>query len=312
MTENKHEIIGIIPTHGAGDAFVECSTSILNQSQPLTELIIVNNNVKDGSVEKLINSLNIEINQTENIQTGKYKETEVKIIFLSENTGVTGGRNAGIKALPQHYDFACFIDHDMIANPSMVEELVKIATSDEKIGIVTPKIYYWDDKTIIWSSGTDIDLLTGRTLFRGGRDTGQFDLAQQVAVAPATFIVKKAVIDKIQQFDPVYFAVYEDTDFCFRAKQAGFSTFYAPKAVTYHKIPLDENLSNKRLLERTYWVARNRIIFMKKFGKNFSIFLLFMFAYLFYYLILSLRYKEYAAVPNYIKGVFAGLVYKKS
>jgi GT2 family glycosyltransferase len=295
MEENKL-IYAIVPTHGAGDAFIECIQSLLNQTQKITQIIIVDNNVKDGSIDKLT-------------QISQFDD-KIKIISLTENTGVTGGRNAGIKALPEEYKYALFVDHDMIAQPSMLEELLRVIESKEDIGIVTPKIYYYDNKNIIWSAGTDVNMTTGQTLFRGGEDHGQFENVEEVAVAPATFLVKKEVIKSLHQFDTVYFATYEDTDFCFRAKKAGFRTYYSPSAITFHKIPFDPLTSMVRLLERTYYVARNRIIFMKKFSPNYPVFLLHLPIYFIYYLLLSLKYKKPNAIIGYIRGSLDGLLYK--
>ena len=84
----------------------------------------------------------------------------------------------------------------MVADKGMLEELVKVSESDNEVGIVTPKIYYSDDKDRIWSAGTGMNLWTGQVLFRGGKDMGQFDVSEEVQVAPAAMLVKRKVLDK--------------------------------------------------------------------------------------------------------------------
>jgi len=90
------------------------------------------------------------------------------------------------------------------------------------------------------------------------------------------------------------------------AKRAGFKTYYAPKAIAYHKIPEDPKEEAERLLSRAYFVARNRILFMKDFGK--PTFWFFLPIYFFYYLRLALKYKRINAIINYLKGSINGIL----
>src|ERR1041385_3606931 len=195
----------------------------------------------------------------------------------------------------------------MIARPNLLEELLRTAGKSPSIGIVTPKVYYWENQKIIWSAGSDIDRANGRTIFHGGEDRGQYEEEREVAIAPATFLVRKPVIDAVKKFDERYFATYEDTDFCFAARDKGFLTYYCPKAVTFHKIPYDPDLSMKRLLERTYWVARNRYLFMRKFRLFGPMAMAYIPVYLGYYTMLAVRHGKPGAIPEYFRGLYHGL-----
>ena len=232
----------------------------------------------------------------------------VKLVNLKRNTGVTGGRNAGISIANKNSQYLLFIDHDMVVDKNMLENLVQVAEMDPSYGIITPKTYYWENKKRIWAAGTNINLWTGQVLFRGGKDRGQFERIEEVQVAPAVILAKREVLNKINGFDNRYFATYEDTDFCFRAKREGFKTIYAPAAIAYHKIsplPADER---KRLLDRSFWIGRNRILFMRDHGKNFYTFLLISSIYLLYFLLLAIKEKDFKGFMNYLKGAVAGCI----
>jgi GT2 family glycosyltransferase len=291
------KICCIIPTHGAGDAFIECIDSLLKQTRMPSQIIIVDNNTKDGSVERV----------KLKVQTDQSITTQFSWISLEKNSGVTGGRNAGIDALPTQYDYALFVDHDMVAQENMIEELLKTMERNKSTGIVTPKIYYWENKKIIWSAGTDINVKTGQTVFYGGQDNGQYNFEREVAVAPAIFLVKKSVLDAIRCFDERYFATYEDTDFCFSAKKGGFLTYYSPLAIAYHKIPYDPEMAMNRLIERSYWVGRNRYLFLRKFHLFSFVSLVYIPVYVLYYTYLGLRYTNLKSILNYYKGLIEGL-----
>lgn len=280
----------VIPTYNSWSTLKECIRSILDQSLYPFEVIVIDNASTDntsGNLKKIFPS--------------------IRLVELPENTGVTGGRNAGIKQISKKVNYILFFDHDMKADKKMLEELVKIAQLERGIGIVTPKVYYLSDKKRIWSAGTDINLWTGQVLFRGGKDIGQYEKDEEVQIAPAAMLVKKKVIERIKRFDDRYFATYEDTDFCFRARKEGFKTFYAPKAIAYHDLSTDKKDEAKRLLDRAYWIGRNRILFMKDFGENFFIFLVFLPIYLGYYLLMSIKFKRWSGGLNFLRGVLNGL-----
>jgi GT2 family glycosyltransferase/2-polyprenyl-3-methyl-5-hydroxy-6-metoxy-1,4-benzoquinol methylase len=281
----------VIPTYNSWNTLKDCIKSIKNQSLKPYEVIIIDN----ASTDNTFNNV-------------KRFFPKIKLIRLENNTGVTGGRNRGIEEASVESEYILFFDHDMKAEAKMLEELVKVAEMNKTTGIITPKIYYSDNKKRIWSAGTGINLWTGQVLFRGGLDRGQFEQIEEVQVAPAVLLVSREVIDILKGFDGRYFATYEDTDFCFRAKQKGFKTFYAPKAQAFHDIPSDSKQEAKRLLTRAYFVGRNRILFMKDFGNNFYIFILFLPIFLIYYLKLALTYGRFTKWFDLVYGIFEGLV----
>ncbi len=282
----------IIPTYNSYHTLKDAIKSLKSQTLQPLEIIIIDNASSDGTTEKI-----------------KKDFPSIKLVTMKKNTGVTGGRNEGVKYLSPKADVVMFFDHDMVANKNMIKELVSVLDSQSDIGIVTPKIFYWDKKNIIWAAGTDVNLITGQTLFRGGEDIGQYEKIEEVAVAPAVLLVDRKLIDKKLKFDDIYFATYEDTDYCFKAKKMGFLTYYTPRAYAYHKIPYDHNDANIRLLSRTYFVARNRVIFMKRFGKSFFIFLLLTPAYFIYYSVLSLKYSKVRPIFEYVRGLIDGFGY---
>jgi len=289
------KIDAIIPTYNQHQYLIDAIDSLLVQSITINSIIIVDNASTD--------------NTTKIIQKQYEHNQKIKIITLSKNTGVVGGRNEGLKHI-KDFDYVLFFDHDMVAEPKMLEQLLITAQKKDSIGIVTPKIYYWENKKIIWSAGTDINLTNGQNIFRGGEDKGQYQKEQQVGVAPAVLLTKKQVIQAIGNFDPIYYHSYEDTDFCFRAKNVGYQTYYTPQAIAYHKIPYDLDQSNIRLLKLTYYIARNRIIFMRKYSQKFIIFLAFIPIFFIYYASLAIKYHKYKSIIEYLRGTASGLTTK--
>jgi GT2 family glycosyltransferase len=265
-------------------------SSVLDSNFKNSEVIVVDNGSTDGTFEVLSQSF-----------------PQIKLVRSEENLGVCGGRNLGLKHASNDSKYILFLDHDIHLEKNALVKLLEVAEADPKVGIVTGKIYYSDDPTIIWAAGTSINLVTGKIAFNGGKDDGQFDQVKDVQVAPSIIFTRKKLLDKIGGFDESLFATYEDTDFCFRARQAGYKVVYTPQARAYHSIPLDHWKSMERLLSSTYFIARNRIIFMKRYSPHFLLFVLFIPAYFLYYTVLSLRHKRFDGIANFLKGTISGI-----
>lgn len=282
------KVSAVVPTYNLKKILLECLQSIVEQNYPNLEVIVVDNASIDGTSEAV-----------------RKKFPKVKLIRNPRNLGVTGGANTGVKKATG--DYVWLVDHDNILESNMLSIMVKLAESDPKIGIVVPKIYYWEDKNMIWAAGTEINMLTGENIFRGGKDVGQYEKVEEIQIAPANFLVKREVIKKIGLYDDIFYISYEDSDFSFRVKKAGFKIVYTPRAVCYHKIPLlDPKIGKKRWLSRAYWAARNKIIFMRKHSKHFPLFVLLYPVWFCIYTYQAIRYFDFRALVNFYKGMFAG------
>lgn len=286
----------VIPTSNGFKTIQKCVDSVVGQSFKPFEIVIADNG-SSKKTAKILDSFPKTI-----------KQIKIKVIKAGKNLGVTGGRNLGIQNVSSKSELVVFIDHDIICDKQMIRNLVKTARLKKNYGIITPKIYYWGDKNLIWSAGTNINLLTGQVLFRGGEDVGQFDKIEKVQVAPSVLLVKKELLDKIYGFDDKYYATYEDTDFCFRARKKGYFTVYSPKSIAYHILSTDKKNDRKRLLSRAFWVGRNRVLFMGDFGENFYLFLLISPIYLIYFVFLSWKEKDLSGLKNYLNGYVAGII----
>lgn len=288
MKEVKISVV--IPTYNLKHGVVRCVSSALDSSFQYKEVIAVDNGSTDGTFEAVRQSF-----------------PQIKLVRSEKNLGVCGGRNLGLKHVSGDSKYILFLDHDIFLERDALERLLEVAESDSKVGIVTGKIYYSDDPAIIWAAGTSINLLTGKIAFNGGKDDGQFDEVREVQVAPSIIFTRRKLLDEIGAFDELLFATYEDTDFCFRARQAGYKVVYTPYARAYHSIPLDQWESMERLLSSAYYIARNRIIFMKRYSPHFLVFTLLIPAYFLYYTVLSLRHKRFDGIANFLKGTVSGI-----
>lgn len=226
-----------------------------------------------------------------------------------ENLGVTGGRNKGFEQVET--EFVLFLDHDVSLAPGAVEGLIVEFERIERtgpIGILTGKVVYKDNPEVVWAAGTDISLVSGQVKFRGGPDRGQFEQACRVGVAPSIIFTRSDYVRRYGGFDDLFFANYDDTEFCFRFAAHGKPVWYTPVVKGFHDLPLTGG-DPRRLLDRGYYIARNRILFMRRYAVCYPLFLCFVPLWCLYYgrdYIKNGRSRDFLKL--YLKGTWAGIV----
>jgi GT2 family glycosyltransferase len=98
--------------------------------------------------------------------------------------------------------------------------------------------------------------------------------AQPIDWVPgASMMFRCEVLDAIGGFDENYFLYFEETDFCYRAKKSGFSTWYVPESRVMHiggqstKVT-ERNVALKRL--PSYWFESRRRYFVISYGATYA------------------------------------------
>ncbi len=293
----------IIVTWNEKEKVIRCLNSVREITYPSLEIIVVDNNSTDGTKEEI-----------------EKRFGEVVLVKNKVNLMAAGGRNTGINHVTGNFLF--FLDCDNVVDKNAVTELVKIISQDMKNGIVGPKMYYYKDPERIWFAGATINLTTSKTAYFGINklDSGQYERIQETGHFPNAFMVRKEVIDQIGGFDVDNFKMhYEESDFCLRAKRAGFKLLFVPAARVWHDVPLPseiKNISRGFALDdkqRTYMTARNRILFMRKHAKwsSYTIFLLiFLPLFTSWYSLIIIRYGKTDILLSYLKGSLDGLFHR--
>lgn len=192
---------------------------------------------------------------------------DVNFIQTGRNLGYAGGNNVGIQqALSDGIDHILILNNDCILDKVCITEMVKVMQSDNSIGMVSPKVYEHD--TVISHAGCNFSWrLPYYTASRGaGRvDDGSFDQPDFLETAQGDcLLVSSKMIKEIGLIPEVFFLYYEDTDWCYRARQAGWKIAYAPKAVAIHPGSLSTGGVNRPL--GAYYVLRNKFLFGRRNG----------------------------------------------
>lgn len=306
---------------------IECLESVYQIDYPNFHVILVDNNSQDNSIEKIRDYCAGELKMESDFFDYKFDKplkfvefgendfpTEINnpdliLIKNHENRGFPGGNNVGIKFALETLDpdYILLLNNDTVVDKQFLNQLVKNGEAHANIGILGPKIFYYDDPGVIWSAGCRISwkLARGIQIGSGELDQGQYDDEKEVEyVSGSAFLIKTEVINEIGLMDENYFLYFEESDWTLRANQAGFKSLYVPKSKIWHKVSKSGGgLSNPIGL---YYITRNRWIFMRKWAKrsDYWIFVVYQIvAAIPLPILLSIYYRNFKLLESYYNGL---------
>jgi len=240
----------IILNWNSFDATMECLKSLRNLDYRNFEVVVVDNGSVDSSAEKLGESA-----------------PEIRLIKSQTNLGFAAGCNVGIRdVLSRGADYVLLLNNDTVVAPDFLSRLMEVAESDAKIGLLNPKMYFFDRPDRLQYAGGVHKFwrLFPQTIGLRQRDDGRYDQVREVSFLSGTALLMKAeVIRRVGVLEEVYFHFYEDIEWSLRAVRAGFKGMYVPKAVIWHKEHYaTEKGQRNGFIE--FYLARNNIIFARK------------------------------------------------
>lgn len=262
---------------------------MITQQQPLVSIITVNYRQAAVTVALLdsiaINSYkNVEVIVVDNGSledcTDLFKKAypTVKLIVCSENLGFAGGNNLGIAEAMGEFLF--FVNNDTVLTHRLIEGLLSRFAKNPEIGIVSPKIRYFDNpNTIQYAGFTEINPITGRNEAIGKNeiDNGQHDTARPTAYAHgAAMMVSRKAIDTVGSMPEDFFLYYEELDWCAQIRRAGFSIWYEPASLIFHK---ESAAVGKMSPLKIHYLTRNRLLFMRRNVKGWRLVAFFTYFY---------------------------------
>jgi GT2 family glycosyltransferase len=240
----------IVLTWNQRDLTLDCLASLAAMDYAVDRLhiIVVDNGSKDSTATAVRESF-----------------PQVTVLENSNNLGFAEGNNVGIRrALEANPDYIMLLNNDTTVEPDMLQQLLRVIEPDSTVGIVGPKMLYFDRFDTIWCAGSMINWNTGETV---RLQAEQPDQSAADAVRPVDFItacailLRREVIDRIGLLDPRFFIYYEETDWCARASEAGWRILYVPRARLYHKVSAAMGTTSPAT---DYYMVRNSFLFLSK------------------------------------------------
>lgn len=250
----------ILNWNGKKDS-LECLSSIQKIVHQNFETIVVDNGSTDDSVQEIKKQFPWAIL----IETGK-------------NLGYAEGNNVGLRyAMAHGADLLLILNNDTIVDPNILSDFAAGFVKEPKAGILGAKI-------LLYSERNKFDHLGGNwnkkkssfeLIAHGEIDDGaSWETMQDLDyVCGAGFMIRKEVILSIGMLEPRFFLYWEDADFCFRTRRAGFRVMTCPAAKLWHKVS-SSFVGGKTHISYFYW--RNRLLWIERnLSKKEKLFLFF-------------------------------------
>ena len=228
----KKKVTVIILTWNGLDYTKKCINSLSkNLSYENSEIIVVDNGSTDKTLE-FLEHLNY-----------------ITLIKNNRNLGFVQGNNVAINQI-QDGDIILLNNDIIITQKNWIEELQKTAYSQEDYGIVGCRLI--NEKKEFLHAGTYIypETYWGQQIGGGQKDVGQFSEDREVeGVVFACAYIKRSVLNAIGGLNEKFFSYFEDTDYCLRARDAGFKTVCCGSVTLIHYQNVSTNVNNVNFSE---------------------------------------------------------------
>lgn len=271
MISNGAYVFVLILNYNGWRDTVECLESVQRLTYPNYRIVVIDNGSTDGSMEKIkawaAGELPVESKfftydpstkpmrwieyDRATAEAGGLPEVEEEIealppnrrmvlIQTGANLGYAGGNNVGIRyALKRRADYVWLLNNDTVVDRDALMEMVRLAESDEKTGMVGSKLLYYDKPNILQAAGggwfnfwQGIPYLYGRL----EEDHGQWNSLHEIeSIMGASLLAKSEIIVEIGFVLEPLFMYLEETEWQIRARQAGYRLVYCPRSRVWHK-----------------------------------------------------------------------------
>jgi N-acetylglucosaminyl-diphospho-decaprenol L-rhamnosyltransferase len=217
------DVAVVVVTYDALPWIEECLASVSG-----IRTVVVDNGSRDGTVDFV-----------------RERFPDVRVIE-SENRGLGAGWNVGIRKTESRYVLILNADAWLVGDA--LSRLVAFADERPRAAVVGPRLLNTDGTLqrsvrgfpTLWRLATEyffLRKLAPRTRALNAFYAGGFDhdeVCEAEVVMGACMLVRRAAIDEVGPLDEEFFLFSEETDWCYRFRQAGWRVVFFPGAECVH------------------------------------------------------------------------------
>lgn len=243
----------VILTRNRKELLKQCLESLAGNLGSNCETVVVDNGSQDETL-KMLESFK-----------------DITLIKNQKNLGVAAGRNVGIKKA--RGEFITLLDDDTIVKEGTAfSKIADFMKGNKEVAVVGPKLIYPSDQiqesarqfptplAVIWRGTFLHKILPNASCYKDYilEDFDHNKIKEVDWVMGACQVIRKSVFDKIGFLDENYFFGYEDIDFCFRVKGAGFKVVYYPfvEVIHYYQRQSAKGIVSRAKLEHLKSILR--------------------------------------------------------
>ncbi len=247
------------------DLTIQCVRSVLDELDGIDgHVVVVDNWSDDGSADAIAEWI-----------AAQGPDVPVTLVRSPTNTGFSGGHNQGIGARLASYYLV--LNSDALLRPGFLGTLLAAArAAPPEIGFFTPRLEF-DDGTPQISHfrfpGPISEFIRGAGSGPVTKLFARYDIPlgtepDEDEVGWASFaciLLSHAMVDEIGPMDEGYFLYFEDSEYCLRARRAGWRIRHVPAARTVHfrggSAPVKKLVAARRRVPAYFYASRTRFLY---------------------------------------------------
>lgn len=209
--------VSVMVLNWNGEQFLRpCLDSLLADHCNHVEVLVVDNGSKDRSVE---------------VVSSEYPA--VRLVAHATNLGFSRGYDEAAPAA--RGDFLVFLNNDTVVDRGWLAPLIEGLENDPIVGITTSKLLFYG-LPVVQAAGGQLKLWTGPWELGHGSQIDSFNgaIVEPFFACGAAMAMSRRLFEKLDGFDPFFFAYCEDLDISWRARLAGYKVRLASKSIVYH------------------------------------------------------------------------------
>jgi GT2 family glycosyltransferase len=277
---------------------IECLESLYQINYPNFDVLVVDNDSKDESIDKIhmyldgkleveskffnydpdnkpIKYLEYSEDRYHQLDTSEGLDTKnLYILKNNENYGFAEGNNIAIKiALRSNPDYIMLLNNDTVVEHDFLNKLVEVAEEDEKVGVVGPAIYYYD-----YEGRTDVPSnicgVVNIKHYPGYYDMVDKDLTVKPGNLECDWISGAAMMIKTREVPIKYlnnqlFFGNEDIDMCINLKKMGYKIVNVHSSRIWHKEGVSRKKRSSAVMKKVKMEIEVNLKFLKLHNQHY-------------------------------------------
>ena len=188
------------------------------------------------------------------------------LIELPDNTGVANANNVGLEyAMTHGVDWTLLLNNDATVLPDCLSRCLDEAATSDKIAVVGPAVTFTDQPDVLWFAGGYVSDWLAFPRHRALRHpvTRMPRTSDCGYVSTCCALVSMVAWRAVGSFRADYFMYYDDTEWCQRARTAGWKCRYLGEVLSTHAVSATGGRRGSLAISENmaYYLARNPMRF---------------------------------------------------
>lgn len=248
--QTEEPVVWIMVLHYQGaDCTVTCLNSLRALKYRKFHVLLLDNGSPDRSGDEIARSF-----------------PEFSYVRLEENLGFAGGCNEGVRYCTERgAQWVWLLNNDTRVAPDSLRLMIAEAAKSDKAALLGAMVYTPLGEQFVASGAGEIDFMRGKTLMRKQVPSGVQSVSCEW-LSGCNLLLRTDAFWSVKGFDEDYFLYFEDTDLCYRMREAGWDCVLVPDARVEHIG--GASTEGKLSIWRMYYYTRNRLLFFVKHTKG--------------------------------------------